>query len=229
VSRAERRRVWVTRAMPGAEVTAGRVRALGFDAVVAPLLRVRPVGHGPIDLTGIGAIAFTSVNGVEGFAARSAERAHRVFAVGDTTAAAARSAGFTDVLSSEGGVAALAGAIAAHAHEILGGVLHPAAAEVAGDLSDAGVPVRRLTVYETMPTPRDAALEALIPGFHAALLHSAKAARRLAAILREVPAPALRLLCLSPAVAAPLCGEISTAALPSEEALLNLLVDRGFP
>ena len=229
MSHAERRRVWVTRAMPGAEVTAGRLRALGFDAVVAPLLQVRPVGHGPIDLTGVGAIAFTSINAVEAFVVRSAERGARVFAVGATTAAAARSAGFTDVVSSEGGVAALATTIAAHAHEIGGDVLHPAAAEPAGDLSDAGAPVRRLTVYETVATPRDTALEALIPGFHAALVHSAKAARLLADILRENPAPALRLLCLSPAVAAPLTGEISTAALPNEEALLNLLVDRGFP
>ena len=224
----ERKRVWVTRAMPGGETTADQVRALGFDAVVAPLLRVRPVGHGPIDLTGVGAIAFTSVNGVEAFAARSGERGPRVFAVGDTTAAAARSAGFADVVSSKGGVAALARAIAARAHEIDGAVLHPAAAELAGELSNAGVPVRRVTVYETVATPRDTAIERLIPDLYAALVHSAKAARLLAEILKRTPAPALRLLCLSPAVAAPLSGEISTAALPNEEALLNLLADRGF-
>jgi uroporphyrinogen-III synthase len=215
--------------MPAAETTADRVRALGYDAVVSPLLRVRPVGVGAIDLTGVGAIAFTSVNGVAGFAARSAERGARVFAVGATTAAAARSAGFTDVAASEGGVAALAGLIAAHAREIEGAVLHPAAAELAGELSGAGAPIRTLTVYETVATPRDPAIEALMPGLHAALVHSAKAARLLADILRRSPAPRLRLLCLSPAVAAPLRGEISTAALPNEEALLNLLPDRGFP
>jgi uroporphyrinogen-III synthase len=228
VSVAERRRVWVTRALPGALVTADRVRALGFDAVVAPLLRVRPVGDGPIDVTGVGAIAFTSVNGVEAFAARSAERVAPVFAVGGATAAAARSAGFEAIITSDGGVAALARAIRARRHEIDGAVLHPAAAELAGDLSDAGVPIRTLTVYETVATPRDSAFERLVPGFHAALVHSAKAARQLADILRRSPAPALRLLCLSPAVAAPLCGEITTAALPNEEALLNLLTDRGF-
>lgn len=229
VIRAGRKMVWITRARPGAEITANRVRTLGFDAVVAPLLQVAPVGHGPIDLTGIGAIAFTSVNGVEAFAARSSERGPRVFAVGAATAAAARRAGFADVLSAEGGVTALARAIAAHASDIDGGVLHPAAAELAGDLGDAGIPVRTLTVYETVAAPRDPAVEALVPSLYAALVHSAKAARLLADILRETPAPALRLLCLSPAVAAPLCGEISTAALPNEEALLNLLADRGFP
>jgi uroporphyrinogen-III synthase len=229
VSRTERKKVWVTRAMPGAEATAHRVRALGFDAVIAPLLQVRPVGHGPIDLTGVGAIAFTSVNGVEAFAARSADRGPRVFAVGTATAMAARTAGFTNVVSSEGDVTALAKGIAAHRRRINGVVLYPAAAELAGDLSGAGVPVRRLTVYETVATPADATVQAMIPRLHAALIHSAKAARLLAEILRETPAPALRLLCLSPAVAAPLSGEISTAALPNEEALLNLLTDRGFP
>ena len=48
----------------------------------------------------------------------------------------------------------------------------------------------------------------------------------------RTPAPALRILCLSPAVAEALsdtvAGEIAAAALPNEEALLNLLIDRGF-
>jgi uroporphyrinogen-III synthase len=223
-----RRQVWVTRAAPAAESTAERVRALGFDAVVAPLLQVRPVGAGPIDVNGVGALAFTSVNGVEAFAARSAWRDARVFAVGAATGAAARSAGFKDILTSEGGVAALARVVAAHRRDIAGAVLHPAAAEVAGELSAAGVPIRTVTVYETTATPRDAGFEARIADIHAALVHSAKAARQLAEILRRRPAPGLRLLCLSPAVAAPLRGEISTAALPNEEALLNLLTDRGF-
>ncbi len=225
---ANARRVWVTRAMPGAEGTARRLRALGFEAVVAPLLQVLPVGEGPIDVNGVGALAFTSVNGVEAFAARSAWRDTRVFAVGGATAAAARAAGFADIVSSDGGVAALARAIAADRGSIDGAVLHPAAAELAGDLSVDGVPIRTLTVYETVATSRDAAFEARIADFHAVLIHSAKAARRLAEILRQTPPPALRLLCLSPAVAAPLSGEISTAALPNEEALLNLLTDRGF-
>jgi uroporphyrinogen-III synthase len=151
-----------------------------------------------------------------------------VFAVGAATAAAARAAGFADIVSSEGGVTALAGAIAAGRRDIVGAVLHPAAAEVAGELLPDGVPIRTVTVYETIATPRDAAFEAHVADFHAVLIHSAKAARSLAEILRQNPAPALRLLCLSPAVAAPLCGEISTAALPNEEALLNLLTDRGF-
>ena len=36
-----RQKIWVTRAQPGADVTAERVRALGHDAIVAPLLAVK--------------------------------------------------------------------------------------------------------------------------------------------------------------------------------------------
>ncbi|MBA3811547.1 MAG: uroporphyrinogen-III synthase, partial [Caulobacteraceae bacterium] len=46
--------IWVTRACPGARVTAERVRALGFEALAAPLLEVRPLAGGPIDLAGVG-------------------------------------------------------------------------------------------------------------------------------------------------------------------------------
>lgn len=225
--------VWITRARPGAETTADRVRALGFEPLVAPLLEARPVGQGPLDLTGVAALAFSSRNGVEAFAARSAERGLPVFTVGAATAAAARAAGFARVISADGDVRGLGKAIADRAGDLTGAVLHASAAETAGDLSadltGRGIPVRREIVYETAPTPLDEEVRLAIPGLSAALVHSPKAARQLARILRDIPAPAMRLLCLSPAVAAPLSGEISTAALPNEEALLNLLTRRECP
>ncbi|MGI8842005.1 MAG: uroporphyrinogen-III synthase, partial [Caulobacteraceae bacterium] len=116
--------VWITRAPPGAEATAERVRALGFAPVVAPLLAVRAVGEGPIDLVGVGALAFTSANAVAAFAARSPEGVVPVFAVGEATAAAARAAGFSAVVSADGDVAALAATIAARAGALTGAVLH---------------------------------------------------------------------------------------------------------
>ena len=69
-----RQKIWITRAQPGADVTADRVRALGHDALVAPLLAVRPVEDVAIDLSGVAALAFTSANGVRTFADRSGER-----------------------------------------------------------------------------------------------------------------------------------------------------------
>ena len=59
------------------------------------------------------------------------------------------------------------------------------------------------------------------------LLHSPKAAKALALLLRKYPAPHLRALCLSPAVAKPLArakiGPLVKASMPIESALLNLI------
>lgn len=225
--------IWITRARPGAEATAERVRALGFEPVVAPLLTVRALGEGPIALAGVGAIAFTSANAVAAFSARSNARSLPVFAVGDATGAAARQAGFSAVVSAEGDVNALAAAIAARAGTFTDAVLHPAAAEPAGDLAGElgalAIEARTLAVYETVAAALSPSVRARIPRFHAVLLHSPKAARRLAAILDRIEAPRLHVCCLSPAVAAPLRGldphRLRVAALPNEDALLNLILD----
>ena len=146
--------VWVTRARPGAEVTAAKLRELGMEAVVEPLLEVRRTDTAPIDLAGVSAIAFTSANAVAAFAERSPERSLRVFAVGDATAAAARAQRFTSVLSAQGDVQALAAALAARKRELPGLILYPAAADPAQDLAGAleavGLQVRQVTLYETV-------------------------------------------------------------------------------
>src|SRR5665213_231416 len=133
--------VWITRALPAAAATAERVRDLGFEAVVAPLLAVRQIAA-KIDLAD---------------------------------------------------VAALARLIAAHRPSL---VLHPGGRDRAGDLTGLlrphGVEVRAVTLYETAPTTLAAP-----PDAFAVLLHSAKAARELAALLQRNPAPDLAALCLS--------------------------------
>ncbi|MGH6996603.1 MAG: uroporphyrinogen-III synthase, partial [Phenylobacterium sp.] len=117
-------KIWITRAQPGAEATAARVRALGHAAFVAPLLAVRMVEDPQVDLTGVKALAFTSANGLRAFAQACADRSLQVFAVGAATAQAAREVGFRRVLSADGDVAALAEGIAARRAEIGGAVLH---------------------------------------------------------------------------------------------------------
>lgn len=229
-----RQKIWITRAQPGADVTADRVRALGHDALVAPLLAVRPVEDAVIDLGGVAALAFTSANGVRTFADRSGERSLKVFAVGAATAAAARAVGFRSVLSADGDVDALAEGIAMRRSELRGAVLHPCAAEPAGDLAGAlekhGVEARRVVLYETGPVIiSDAEAKTLIKA-DAALLHSPRAAQVLAKVLKAHPAPQLRALGLSKAVVQPLLRTpLAIRAFPPfplEAALLNL-IDRN--
>lgn len=226
-----RQRIWITRAQPGAEVTAERVRALGHDAIVAPLLAVRVLPDVRVDLAGVAALAFTSANGVRAFADASGERSLKVFAVGAATAQAARAAGFKSVLSADGDVDALAEGIAARRGELRGAVLHPGAAEPAGDLSGAlekhGVEARRLILYETAPVEVGAAEAEALSRSDAVLLHSPRAAQVLAKLLKAHPAPNLRALGLSKAVVKPLARTRMAAKafppFPLEAALLNLI------
>lgn len=226
-----RQRIWITRAQPGADVTAERVRALGHDAVVSPLLAVSVLSDVAIDLHGVVALAFTSANGVRAFADASGERGLKVFAVGAATASAARAAGFKSVLSADGDVEALADGIVARRNELRGAVLHPGAAELAGDLCGAlerqGVAARRLTLYETAPVDLTPAEAEALGRSDVVLLHSPRAAEVLAKVLKAHPAPHLRALGLSKAVVAPLArAKLAARAYPPfplEAGLLNLI------
>ena len=227
-------RIWITRAQPGAEETAGRLRAMGLPALADPLLAVVPLSPS-IDLEGVAALAFTSVNGVEAFARLSAARDRPVFAVGERTARAAREAGFGEVVSADGDVGALAALIVGQKGRIGGGVLHPSALEPAGDLVSplvaAGLTARRVAIYETVERDPELATLAQLGTMAAVLLYSPRAAGKLARVLQARPAPSLRALCLSPAVAAPLgtlvqagrLESVTSAPHPTETALLDLL------
>ena len=221
-------RIWVTRSQPGAEATAARVRERGAEPVVAPVIRVEILADAVLDLNEVDTLAFTSAAAITAFASLTPRRDFVVFAVGDATARLARAAGFEPVRSAAGDAAALAAAIAAVPDKPRL-VLHPAALEPAADLAGlleaAGVHARAQPVYRTVPTGL-----ALAPaGLDAVLIHSAKAARRVAALLVGGLAKDMAAYALSSAVAEPLRGSgfsrLAVAAFPDEASLLNLLDD----
>ena len=226
-----RRNIWITRTQPAAEATAERVRALGHTAFVAPLLSVHPLEAARIDLEGVSALAFTSANAVRAFAGKTPDRALRVFAVGAATAQAAKAAGFKTVLHTSGDVLTLARGLVERRRELTGVVLHPGAAEQAGDLVGAlekhNVAARALTVYETRPVQLGPDELAALPSLDIALIHSPRAAKALAGVLRAHPAPQLRVLAISKAALQPLARcALSTklfAPSPLEADLLNLI------
>lgn len=215
-------KVWVTRAEPGASATAERLRALGHDPVVAPLLSVREREAGAPPA--FAALAFTSANAVGVFGRHPGGRDVPVFTVGDATARAARAAGYTDIRSAEGDVAALAALILSE--PIDGVILHPCAAEPAGDLVGVllaeGRKAERLVVYETLAVPSLPETD----GAEAVLIHSPRAARTLAALMSK-DGRDLAFYALSPACAAPLAGAgfraMAVAESPDEASLLALL------
>jgi len=225
-------RVWVTRASPGAERTAQRLRELGHSPLLSPVMRVKQA-PAVIDLTDVAAIAFTSANAVESFAVRSPRRDLPVFAVGDATAQTAREAGFDDVQSAAGDVEALGGLIAAAGLPRGAVVLHPGGRELAGDLPAAagpGVEIRAVALYETLARAPSEALAVMdTGGVDAVLVHSSKAARRVAAVCAPWREGRAWYLALSRAVAAPLVEagyeKVRAAPSPDETALLKLLAE----
>lgn len=176
------------------------------------------------DLAGVSGLAFTSANGVAAFVALAGLPRLPVFTVGDATAEAARAAGFAGVRSAGGAVADLAGLLIEHAPRD-GVVLVPGAREPAGDLvalvGEAGVRVRRLSVYEAVAT--GAATPAT---FDAVLIHSPRAAIALKHG-HGTGAKGRVAAAISPAAAAGLSGldfaEVRVAVAPTEAALLRTL------
>ena len=88
------------------------LRDRGIEAVVEPLLEIRPRDNPTLDVTGVQALLFTSANGARAAAAATADRDLPVFAVGDATAHEAQSLGWTRVESAGGNVEDLARLVA---------------------------------------------------------------------------------------------------------------------
>lgn len=196
---------------------------MGLEPIVAPLLRIERLAVPEPDLDGVTALAFTSVNGVEAFAALTDRRDRPVFAVGDRTAEAAQAAGFIDVRSAGGAIGDLADLLR---REAWGVVLAPGAQEPAGDLAallaGSEAEARLLPLYaaiETGATAPDA--------FDAVLVHSPRAGRALAAITGAGRAAESVAVAISEAAAAPLRGllwrEIRIGAHPDENAMMSVL------
>lgn len=230
--------VLLTRPRHESEALAGRLNASGVGSMIEPLLDIRVLPGPPPDTAGAAALLMTSANGVRAFAARSPDRDIPVFAVGDSTAAAARRAGFADVHSAAGDVAGLAELTMARLAPQSGELVHPAASQVAGDLAGrlaaAGYRYRREVIYQSAPAAAlsPAAAAAFRAGrIDGVLLYSPRTGRTLRTLLDRAGLSGrlaeVRVYCLSNAVAETVSAlgwaEILTAPRPEHEALLALL------
>ncbi len=224
-----------------AERTARRLRALGHEAVIAPVLDVRPTGR-PLPAGRFDGLVAASARV---FAARptlpEAWLAHPFFAVGRQTAEAARTAGFGDVRTGAGGGAALAALVVltlprpARLLCLVGRDRKPV---LEAALREAGFAVVTAEVYAAAPVEHwpGEALHALAAGSVDAALHysrrSAALALRTGAAAGLVPELLrLRHVCLSDDCAKPLrdagAERIDIAGEPEETALLTLLPPAG--
>ncbi len=205
----------VLRPEPGNAATAARVEALGLPAIRLPLFAVRPLAWEPPDPGQFDALLLTSANAVRHAGAALARlRALPVLAVGEATARAAAEAGFAVALTGDTGLDALLG----QAGERRTLYLHAAEARVpAHPAIVAAVPIYSSDALPLSP-------EALQPMLgNVALLHSPRAAQRLAELLPPADRARVRIAALSPAVA-DAAGDgwqkVTIAAAVSDAALL---------
>ncbi len=162
-------RLLVTRPEPDAAETAIRLRALGHEVIVDPLLTIA-FAEPPAGIDTPAAILLTSRNALRAllrWPGVAAWLGRPVFAVGPETGALARASGFTDVRIALGNAAALTELVVAGFDPAAGTILYPAArdraAEIDTVLGKRGIRVRRVEAY------RAAAAERFSPAAEAAL------------------------------------------------------------
>lgn len=232
-------RILVTRPQPDADKTAAKLRALGHEPVMAPLLTV-VFAAPPVDLAEPAALMLTSRNAVRAVSRwpqAAGWRDRPVFVTGQGTGDAARRAGFADVRSADGNAADLAALVMAEIGPALRPILYPAAR----DRSEGFVEVLRTKGYDVLVVEAyraeiaasfdPAVCEALrFSRIDVVLLYSRRTAVAFQqAVERAGLASALggiRLYALSARVAEPLGDlgvEIVVAAHPDEDSLLALL------
>ena len=230
--------VLVTRPKDDAQMLAAALERRGVDVLLEPLLEIVPIEGATPNLHDIAGLLFTSANGVRAFAQISKHRNFKVFAVGDATAAAARSAGFSDVDSAGGSVEDLTTLVKDSWTPASGALFHASGQTIYGELAEIlgalGYEVHRMALYEAKAAAALSVklcdvLRAAKLGY--ALFFSPRTADTFvslvtSACLRDA-CKNVEAICLSTAVADMFAGlnwgQMTVATEPNQEALLAAL------
>ncbi len=237
--------VLVTRPQPDDETTAASLRARGFEVLKAPMLRFEPVAFQDDTDAAYGAVIVTSANalrGIEPHLENSRLLALPLFAVGERTAAAARGAGFENVISADGDAAGLRDCVLASVKtkelKKTNPLLYLAGADLArdlaGELGERGFTVVTHTTYRMSPVaslPREICDAFAAHRIEAVLHYSRRSARAFLQAARaggvEISALAIPQCCISAQVATVVrdagATQVVVAATPDENALLEAL------
>ena len=183
----------VLRPEPGNAATAARLARSGIAVRCCPLFIVRPIAWSPPDPRRYDALLLTSANAIRHAGAGLSDVAGvPVLAVGEATARAASAAGLAIALVGTSDAATLVAEARSTGSQRL---LH-----LSGRDHGTLPAVDQITVYASDLRPVVAEEVAAWRG-HVALLHSPRAARRLAALVDEDGRAGMAIAALSPAVA----------------------------
>jgi uroporphyrinogen-III synthase len=234
--------VLVTRPHPDNETTAAALCARGYEVMQAPMLRFEPVACSGLDAE-YGAVIVTSVNAlraVEGQLGGDLLK-RPVFAVGETTATAARKTGFGKVTAAESDAGALRALVLAGVKKrqfrksdaLLYLAGHDLSRDLASEFGADGLDVVTVTTYRMAALSRLSreACDAFAANAIQAVLHySRRSARAFLDAARadgvEISALAVPHCCLSQNIAAILHeagAQVFSAASADEKALFTVL------
>ena len=172
-------RVIVTRPEGQAGELTDRLRALGHEVVLCPLLRIEPLGGGQIDVAGYDWVVVTSANGARELARRLHDRPRRLAAIGPATAAALAEHGLeTDLVSSVSTQEGLLAELPRPAGRVLVAAAESARRLLVDELRADFVPLYRTVELEPVELPEGDLV----------VLASASAARAFAALGLDIPA-----------------------------------------
>ena len=240
--------ILVTRPLPDGEATASALRAKGFEVLLAPMLRFEPVAFQDDGEVSYGAVVVTSANALRGIGTRlqnSPLLKLPLFAVGEHTAAAARAAGFANVISADSDAEGLRerilASVKARALKKTSRLLYLAGADLSrdlpGELGARGFTVVTQTTYRMAPDadlPEESRKAFATDAVEAVLHYSRRSARAFIEAIRaagvEVSALALPQYCLSAGIATVLreagAVRVVVAASPDEDAVVAALARR---
>jgi len=233
--------VLVTRPSPDSETTAAALRAKGHEVVLAPMLRFEPVACSGLDAD-YGAVIVTSANALRAVEGQLEGLLKRpLFAVGETTATAARKIGFAKVTAAKSDAAALRELVLASVKKRQfrksDALLYLAGADLSHDLAAEfgadGLNVTTVTTYRMAALshlPREVCEAFAANTIQAVLHYSQRSARAFLDASRaegvEISALAVPHCCLSQNIAAILHeagAQVFSAASADEKALFAAL------
>jgi uroporphyrinogen-III synthase len=169
--------VIVIRPQPGCDATLAAARALGLQAHGFPLFEVRPIAWEPPEPDEVDALLLGSANALRhAGSALGRYRAKPAYAVGASTAEAARQAGLDVVATGVGGLETVLPLLQPGHHRLL----RLAGRERVKLAPPTGVSIDERVVYASEPLRLPPDLEALLARPAVVLLHSAEAARHFA-------------------------------------------------
>jgi uroporphyrinogen-III synthase len=237
-------RLLITRPEEDGGRLAGHARALGWEPVLLPLLKIEHLGTPALPLDGVQALIATSRNALRalgGNASFEAAKRLPIYCVGEATAALAEELGFEHRHVGEGTGRELVPLIARTAKPDAGALLYLTGEHIAFDLASVlaalRFTVRRTILYRAVENSESGQLLAayLRQGLHGAVLMSPRTAEIFANLLTanllttngQAAIRDLTCYCYSAAVAKPLEDfkglRLQIAARPVESDLLSLI------